>query len=38
MIFDWWDRSYLRNLNALVGEQFLTEASVSLPGIGENAY
>ena len=35
MIFDWWDRGYLRNLNALVGEQFLTEASVLLPGIGE---
>ena len=35
LVFDWWDTGYLRNPNVLIGEQFLTEASVSLPGISE---
>jgi hypothetical protein len=35
MILNWWDTGYLENANELIGKQFLTEASASLPGMGE---
>jgi hypothetical protein len=31
------DGGYLRNSNALIGKQFLTEAAASLPGVSEIA-
>jgi SAM-dependent methyltransferase len=37
MILDWWDTGYLQNANELIGKQFITEASASLPGVGEIA-
>ncbi len=35
MIFEWWNSGYLQNANQLVAAQFQTEASASLPGVGE---
>jgi SAM-dependent methyltransferase len=35
IIVDWWNAGYVRNANPLIGEQFLTEAYASLPGIAE---
>jgi hypothetical protein len=37
LIIQWWDGGYLRNSNALIGKQFLTEAAASLPGVSEIA-
>jgi len=35
IILDWWTAGYMHNANTLIGKQFLTEASASLPGILE---
>jgi SAM-dependent methyltransferase len=35
IIVDWWTTGYVRNANALIGHQFLTEACASLPGVIE---
>jgi len=35
IIVDWWTAGYVQNVNALIGQRFITEARASLPGFIE---